>query len=137
MDTNLPTELYWMTLSVAMTAIFFVPYVVYKILETGLWNTLKTPDPEYHPNAEWASRAKRAHNNAVENLVIFCPLVLAVVFLGKQNEITAMASMIFFYARLTHSCCVHCEHSGHTDSCLLCRVFGPADTSVSTAVHIK
>ena len=103
MDTNLPTELYWMTLSVAMTAIFFVPYVVYKILESGLWNTLKTPDPEYHPNAEWASRAKRAHNNAVENLVIFCPLVLAVLFLGKQNEITAMASMIFFYARLTHS----------------------------------
>jgi len=29
-----------------MTAIFFVPYVVYKILESGLWNTLKTPDPE-------------------------------------------------------------------------------------------
>ena len=65
MDTNLPTELYWMTLSVAMTSIFFVPYVVYKILETGLWNTLKTPDPKYRPKAKWASRAKRAHNNAV------------------------------------------------------------------------
>ena len=103
MYMNLPTELYWMTLSVAMTAIFFVPYVVYKILEIGLWNTLKTPDPEYRAKAAWASRAKRAHNNAIENLVIFCPLVLAVVFLGKQNEITAMASMIFFYARLTHS----------------------------------
>ena len=103
MYMNLPTELYWMTLSVAMTAIFFVPYVVYKILEIGLWNTLKTPDPEYRAKAAWASRTKRAHNNAVENLVIFCPLVLAVVFLGKQNEITAMASMIFFYARLTHS----------------------------------
>jgi len=103
MYMNLPTELYWMTLSVAMTAIFFVPYVVYKILEIGLWNTLKTPDPEYRAKAAWASRAKRAHNNAVENLVIFCPLVLAVVFLGKQNEITAMASMIFFYSRLTHS----------------------------------
>jgi uncharacterized MAPEG superfamily protein len=103
MDTNLPTELYWMTLSVAMTAIFFVPYVVYKILETGLWNTLKTPDPVDRPKAEWPSRARRAHDNAVENLVIFCPLVIAVVFLGKQNEITAMASMIFFYARLTHN----------------------------------
>ena len=103
MYMNLPTELYWMTLSVAMTAIFFVPYVVYKILEIGLWNTLKTPDPEYRAKAAWASRTKRAHNNAVENLVIFCPLVLAVVFLGKQNEITAMASMIFFYSRLTHS----------------------------------
>ena len=67
-----------------------------------MWNTLKTPDPEYRPKPEWASRAKRAHYNAVENLVIFCPLVLAVVLLGKQNEITAMATMIFFYARLTH-----------------------------------
>ena len=53
MDTNLPTELYWMILSVAMTAIFFVPYVVHKIFETGLWNTLKTPDPEYRAKAEW------------------------------------------------------------------------------------
>ncbi|MBC8219668.1 MAG: MAPEG family protein [Proteobacteria bacterium] len=62
-------------------------------------NTLQTPDPEYRLKAEWATRAKRPHNNAVENLVIFCSLVLTVVFLGKQNEITAMASMIFFICK--------------------------------------
>ena len=102
MEQSIPAELYWMTLTVVMTAIFYIPYIVYKILENSLWNVLKTPDPDYRPQAEWAARAKRAHYNAVENLVIFCPLVLAVILLGKQNEITAMAAMIFFYARLVH-----------------------------------
>ena len=102
MESSIPAELYWMTMTVAMTAIFYVPYIVYKILEISLWDALKTPDPNYRPKAEWVSRAKRAHYNAVENLVIFCPLVLAVVLLGKQNETTAMAAMIFFYARLAH-----------------------------------
>ena len=138
MDTNLTAELYWMTLGVAMTAIFFMPYVVYKIFETGLWNTMKTPDLEYRSKAEWASRAQRAHNNVVENLVIFCPLVLAVVFLENQNEIKkAMASMIFFYARLTHNVVYIANLPAIRTLAFFPGFFSPTDTCVSTAVRIK
>ena len=43
-----------------------------------------------------------AHENAVENLVIFAPLVLVVQMLGINNEATATASAIYFFSRLAH-----------------------------------
>jgi len=51
---------------------------------------------------QWAHRAYRAHMNAVENLVVFAPLVLAVQVSGAGNDITAMASATYFWARLVH-----------------------------------
>ncbi len=45
---------------------------------------------------------KKAHSNAIENLVVFATLVLIVQLMGANNEITAMACMIYFWARLGH-----------------------------------
>jgi len=43
-----------------------------------------------------------AHDNAVENLVIFTPLILIIQLLEINNEATETASMIYFFARLAH-----------------------------------
>ncbi|MDP1960580.1 MAG: MAPEG family protein [Reyranella sp.] len=51
----------------------------------------------------WAGRAKRAHFNMVENMVLFAALVLIAVAAGKANAMTAMGAMIFFWARVAYA----------------------------------
>ena len=100
MNHTLTTELYWLILTIVMTAIFWVPTIVNRIFETGVWATLKPP--QLQPKAQWAERLRRAHANAIENLVLFAPLVLAVQITGMNNSATAFACMIYFFARIVH-----------------------------------
>ena len=51
----------------------------------------------------WAGRARRAHLNMVENLVLFAALVLIAAAAGKANATTAMGAMIFFWSRLAYA----------------------------------
>lgn len=51
----------------------------------------------------WAGRAKRAHLNMIENMVLFAALVLIAAAAGKANAMTAMGAMIFFWARLAYA----------------------------------
>ena len=100
MNHTLTTELYWMALTLIITAILWMPYIINRIFELGAWATLSVP--QLHPKAPWAERLMRAHTNAVENLIIFVPLVLAIQITGKNSSATATACMIYFVARLVH-----------------------------------
>lgn len=100
MQNILTTELYWLVLTVMMTTLFWVPYLVNRIIEQGVWATLGIP--QLHPEAPWAERLMRAHANAVENLVIFAPLILMIQITGANSSITALVSMVYFFARLVH-----------------------------------
>ncbi|MBL4888396.1 MAG: MAPEG family protein [Candidatus Lindowbacteria bacterium] len=102
MTTVLSSELYWLVLVTLMTALIWVPYIINRIVEEGLWTALKNPNPDTRPNAQWAFRAEAAHKNAVENLVVFAALVLALQMTEAATPMTAMAAMIFFYARAAH-----------------------------------
>ena len=51
----------------------------------------------------WAGRAKRAHLNMIENLVLFAALVLIAAAAGKANAMTAMGAMVFFWSRLAYA----------------------------------
>lgn len=51
----------------------------------------------------WAGRAKRAHLNMVENMVLFAALVLIAVVAGKANAMTAMGAAIFFWGRVAYA----------------------------------
>jgi uncharacterized MAPEG superfamily protein len=51
----------------------------------------------------WAGRAKRAHANMVENLVLFAALVLVAVVAGKTNGTTLLGAQIFFAARVAYA----------------------------------
>ena len=94
--------MFWLVGTILMTALIWVPYVVNRIAENGLWAALSNPNPDTRPRAAWAHRMESAHGNAVENLVIFAPLVLAVQVTGAATALTAGAAMVFFYARAAH-----------------------------------
>ena len=88
----------WVT---AFTALMWVPYILDRIMVTGLIDAVGYPDS---PKAQspWAQRAKTAHHNAVENLVIFAALVLVAQAMGISNDSTAMAALVYLLARIVH-----------------------------------
>jgi uncharacterized MAPEG superfamily protein len=96
------TELYWLTLTALMTALFWVPYVLDRMVVTGLPATLAGSGPNNGAQSGWAQRAIRAHYNAIENLAIFAPIVLTAHLLGISNQATRVAVVAFFFARLAH-----------------------------------
>jgi len=102
---TLSSELYWLTLSVILTAIMVTPYAVYRTKKLGgLLYVFKTPLPGDSPfDKDWAHRAYRAHMNAFEGVALFAPLAIAVHVSGTANEVTAMASATFFWARLVYA----------------------------------
>ena len=95
-------ELYWLTLTALMTALFWVPYILDRIAVQGLMNAISYPTAELPAQSAWALRAGKAHANAVENLVVFAPLVLTLHLLGLSTGLTASAAAVYFFARLAH-----------------------------------
>ena len=96
-------ELYWMTLTVLMSALFWVPYILDRLAVRGVWPTLSDRKPEGGgPHSLWAQRAIKAHQNAVENLAIFVPAVLTAHALDISTPATRLAVVIYFFARLIH-----------------------------------
>jgi uncharacterized MAPEG superfamily protein len=71
------------------------------IVVRGLVDAVGYPD-DPKPLSPWAAKMKRAHANAVENLVVFAALVLIANAAGVSNDITVMAAKLYFWARLVH-----------------------------------
>ncbi len=99
---TLTTELYWLTLTILMTSLMWLPYIISRMLEQGTGFALWDPQGETKTDIAWAERMIRAHKNATENLIIFAPLVLILQLTQLTNELTALACMIYFFSRLTH-----------------------------------
>jgi uncharacterized MAPEG superfamily protein len=55
------------------------------------------------PLTGWAGRARRAHLNMLEHLVLFAALVLVAVVAGKTNAMTALGAQLFFWARFVYA----------------------------------
>jgi uncharacterized MAPEG superfamily protein len=96
-------ELFWLALTATMTALFWLPYILNRALRVGLTGAFATPRMDAAPvEAEWAQRARRAHYNAVENLVVFTALIAVAQFAGVSNQMTAFAAALYFWTRLGH-----------------------------------
>ena len=102
MNIDLTPELYWLTLTLLMTGLFWVPYILNRMKEQGIFPAIWNPDPDKRPKAQWAERMMRAHENAIENLVIFAPLVLLVHVTGTSSGITLLACKVYFFVRAAH-----------------------------------
>ncbi len=100
MNHEITTELYWLVLTILMTALFWVPTILNRIVELGAWETLKIS--RLLPEEGWSERFVKAHANAVENLVLFAPLVLAIQITGSGSSATDTACLVYFFARLVH-----------------------------------
>jgi len=96
-------ELFWLTLTVILTGILWIPYAINRTQIRGLMGAMANPARGDKPHAPWATRLMFAHDNAVENLVIFAPLVLILNALDYSTTWTALAAAVFFWARVAHA----------------------------------
>jgi uncharacterized MAPEG superfamily protein len=96
------TELINLAAIAAFTALMWVPYVLNRFVVWGITDTVGYPDNP-KPLAPWAERLKKAHSNAVENLVVFAALVLAANALGITGGIVATAAIVYFWSRIVHA----------------------------------
>ena len=95
-------ELFWLTLTVILTAVLWVPYVLNRLQVRGLTGAMANPSRKDKPQAEWANRMMFAHDNAIENLIIFAPLVLILNAIDYSSKWTVLACAVYFWSRLAH-----------------------------------
>jgi uncharacterized MAPEG superfamily protein len=95
-------ELFWLTLTVILTGLLWVPYVLNRIMVRGVSGAMANPSRTDKPQAEWANRLMFAHDNAVENLIVFAPLVLILNAADVSTPTTVLACAVFFWSRLVH-----------------------------------
>ena len=51
----------------------------------------------------WGGRARRAHLNMLESLLVFAIVVLVAHVAGRANESTALGAMLFFWGRVAYA----------------------------------
>ncbi len=85
----------------ALTALMWLPYILTRLLNSGLMRTLNY-EADSDPLPAWAERAKKAHYNAIENLVPFAAVVLVANLTSTANATTAMWATIYLWARVVH-----------------------------------
>ena len=100
---NLSPEISATALTAALTGVMWVPIILNRLGEMGIWKALSNPEPDVRPHSSWAYRLGAAHRNAIENLVVFAPLALCVHILGLSSPLTAAACSIFFWSRVAHA----------------------------------
>ena len=96
-------EIMWLTLTIILTGLLWVPYIIDRALVRGLMGAMANPSRSDKPQSAWAQRLYFAHTNAVENLAIFAPLVLILDAQGHSSEGTVIACAVYFWARLAHA----------------------------------
>ena len=95
------TALLYLVLTALITVLMWIPYTLQMIQGQGLMAAVGNRD-NVKPMAPWAARCRRAHKNAVENLVVFAPLVLVAQAVGNTSSLIGTAAMVYFWARLLH-----------------------------------
>lgn len=95
-------ELLYLALATALTGLLWVPYILDRLAVRGLLDAVGYPENP-KPQSPWAQRLIKAHANAVENLVVFAPLVLLAHITGVTSAAVGTAAMVYFWARVVHA----------------------------------
>ena len=95
------TDLTMLAWTAAFTSLLWIPYILARIQRSGMLETL-TYVADNDPLPTWASRAKRAHYNAIESLAPFAAVVIVAHLTGTANAATAVWSIVYFWARVAH-----------------------------------
>jgi len=96
------TELTWLTYTVLLTAVMWLPYILNVIAVRGLVDATGYPENP-KPMSGWAMRLKAAHYNTIENLVVFGLLVVIAHLADIHSGLTVTACVVFFWARLAYA----------------------------------
>src|SRR6476619_2710690 len=89
-------ELFWLTCTVILTGILWIPYTINRCQVRGLSGALANPSRGDKPQSEWANRLMFAHDNAVENLVLFLNAI------DYSTKWTVLACAVYFWSRVAH-----------------------------------
>ena len=100
--SGLTSEFYFAVLTAAFTSLLWVLHVSQRLIEMGLVGGFRDPRHDQPTKAPWAQRSIRAHANAVENLVVFGILAIAIQMTGHTTRASVIASAIYFFARIAH-----------------------------------
>jgi uncharacterized MAPEG superfamily protein len=95
-------EFFWLMLTIILTGLMWIPYILDRSAVRGLAGAMGNPSPTDTPQSPWAQRMMAAHDNAVENVVLFAPLVLVAHALQISTGTTVVACAVYFWARLAH-----------------------------------
>jgi uncharacterized MAPEG superfamily protein len=95
-------EFFWLMLTIILTGLMWIPYILDRAAVRGLAGAMGNPSPTDKPQSPWAQRMMAAHDNAVENLVLFAPLVIVAHELEISTGTTVAACAVYFWARLAH-----------------------------------
>ena len=95
-------EIFWLTLTVILTGLLWVPYVLNRTAIRGIGGAMANPSRNDRPHAEWATRLMFAHDNAIENLIVFAPLVLILAQIDYSSKWTVYACAVYFWSRVVH-----------------------------------
>lgn len=94
-------ELKYLALVTVLTALIRIPWMLNKVAVRGLSVVARYPR-ECEPLSDWAHRLWVAHEDAVDNLVVFGILVLVLHLAGHHTALTAAAVAAYFWSRLVH-----------------------------------
>lgn len=94
------TELCYLTMTTVLTLFLWVPYIFDVITKNKISDAVGYP--ENLAMAPWASRLKKAHYNAIENLAPFAVLVLVAHAVEISDAATTMSAAVYFWARVVH-----------------------------------
>ena len=95
------TELFYLALVTAFTGLLWIPYILDRASVRGIMDAVGYPENP-KPQSPWAQRLQKAHSNAVENLVVFAPLVLVAHAMGVTSSSIGTAALVYFWARVAH-----------------------------------
>ena len=95
-------ELTYLALVTVLTGLLWIPYILDRVLVRGLIDAVGYPENP-KPQSPLAQRLMKAHTNAVENLVVFAPLVLLAQATGVTSAAVAGAAAVYFWARVVHA----------------------------------
>lgn len=95
-------ELQYLGWAAILTLLLRVPWMVDKVRVRGLGKVTGYP-ADSEPLSGWGRRAWIAHEDAVQNLVVFGMLVMVLHLGGESNAWTRGAAALYFWARLVHA----------------------------------
>jgi uncharacterized MAPEG superfamily protein len=96
------TEFTMLLWSVALTFVQMLIAASAATWQLGVSNNVGNREGVPEPTG-WAGRAKRAHLNMLENMVLFIPLIVIADIAGRDNRMTEIGAELFFWSRLAYA----------------------------------
>lgn len=94
-------ELRYLVAAAVLTLLMRVPWMIDKVRVRGLKKVTGYP-ADSEPLSPWGHRTWIAHEDAVQGLVVFSVLVIALHLAGESSGWTRGAAALYFWARLGH-----------------------------------